>query len=58
MGFGLLPEPVFTAVLRIKGNHDFGSSNLLQQLLARALASGLYQKHLIALRDATRTKRT
>ena len=50
VGFGLMPEPVFTPVLRIKGNHDFGSSNLLQQLLARALASGLYEKHLAALR--------
>ena len=50
VGFGLLPEPVLTTVLRIKGNHDFGSSNLLQQLLARALASGLYQKHLSVLR--------
>ena len=46
VGFGVLPEPVFTAVLRIKGNHDFGTSNLVQQLLARALASGRYQKHL------------
>ena len=36
VGFGFLPEPVFTTVTRIKGNHDFGTSNLLQQLLARA----------------------
>jgi len=50
VGFGLIPEPVLTTVLRIKGNHDFGSSNLLQQLLARALSSGCYEKHLIALR--------
>jgi 2-aminoadipate transaminase len=50
VGFGILPEPVFTAVLHIKGNHDFGSSNLLQQLLSRALSSGLYEKHLVALR--------
>jgi 2-aminoadipate transaminase len=51
VGFGLLPEPILTTVLRIKGNHDFGSSNLLQQLLARALASGLYEKHLVVLRQ-------
>ena len=50
VGFGLMPELVLTTVLRIKGNHDFGSSNLLQQLLAHALASGLYEKHLAALR--------
>jgi 2-aminoadipate transaminase len=50
VGFGILPEPVFTAVLGIKGNHDFGTSNLLQQLLARALASDRYEKHLDDLR--------
>lgn len=50
VGFGLLPEPVFTAVARIKGNHDFGTSNLLQQLLARALETGAYEKHLPGLR--------
>lgn len=50
VGFGCLPEPVFTAVTRIKGNHDFGTSNLLQQLLARALASGRYDRHLRLLR--------
>lgn len=50
VGFGLLPEPVLTAVLHIKGNHDFGSSNLLQQLLARALDSGRYEAHLDTLR--------
>ena len=49
VGFGFLPEPVLTAVLRIKGNHDFGSSNLLQQLLARALASGRYEARLPVL---------
>ena len=51
VGFGLLPKAVFTPVLRIKGNHDFGSSNLLQQLLARALGSDLYERHLAVLRN-------
>jgi len=46
LGFGLLPEPLFTAVQRIKGNHDFGSANLLQQILASALASGQYEQHV------------
>ncbi|HEX5399833.1 MAG TPA: PLP-dependent aminotransferase family protein, partial [Verrucomicrobiae bacterium] len=50
VGFGVLPEPVFTAVLRIKGNHDFGTANLLQQLLARALASGEYDRHVAKIR--------
>ncbi len=51
VGFGILPEPVFTAVLRIKGNHDFGTANLLQQLLTTALASGAYDRHLVQLRQ-------
>jgi 2-aminoadipate transaminase len=51
VGFGILPEPLFTAVLRIKGNHDFGTSNLLQQLMARVLASGRYARHVRALQQ-------
>lgn len=50
VGFGFLPEPLFTAVTRIKGNHDFGTSNLLQQLLARALKTGAYERHLAVVR--------
>lgn len=50
VGFGFLPEPVYTAALRLKGNHDFGSSNLLQQLLAAALGSGVYDQHVVRLR--------
>lgn len=50
VGFGVLPEPVLTAVTRIKGNHDFGTANLLQQTLARAIASGRYDRHLGELR--------
>ncbi len=49
VGFGILPEPVYTAVARIKGNHDFGTSNLPQQVLVRAITSGIYEKHLTAL---------
>ncbi len=50
IGFGLVPAPVLQVLLRIKGNHDFGSSNLLQRLLARAISSGSYGRHLEELR--------
>ena len=50
VGFGILPEPVYAAVLRIKGNHDFGTANLLQHLLARALATKLYDRHVAKIR--------
>ena len=49
VGYGVLPEPVFTAVKHIKGNHDFGTANLLQQLFVRALASGLYGQQVARL---------
>lgn len=50
VGFGVLPRELFPVVLRLKGNHDFGTSNLLQQLLVGALDSGLYEQHLSVLR--------
>jgi len=49
VGFGILPEPVYTAAIRIKGNHDFGTSNLPQQLVAHAIKSGRYERHLTEL---------
>jgi 2-aminoadipate transaminase len=49
VGYGILPKPLFTAVKHIKGNHDFGTSNLLQHLVARALASGIYRRHVARL---------
>ncbi|MDP6035419.1 MAG: aminotransferase class I/II-fold pyridoxal phosphate-dependent enzyme, partial [Verrucomicrobiota bacterium] len=38
------------AALRVKGNHDFGTTNLLQQLITRALTSGAYEEHVQQLR--------
>jgi 2-aminoadipate transaminase len=56
VGFGLLPQPVRDVVLRIKGNHDFGSPSLLQHLLATAIESGAYTRHLAQLRECYRRK--
>jgi 2-aminoadipate transaminase len=49
VGFARLPEPLLTVVTRLKGNHDFGTANLLQQLVCLALATGKYDTHLEAL---------
>ncbi|HYE32818.1 MAG TPA: PLP-dependent aminotransferase family protein [Methylomirabilota bacterium] len=46
VGFGILPPDVFEIVTRIKGNHDFGTSHLLQQILLKALSSGQYSSHV------------
>lgn len=56
VGFGLAPEDLFPAVMRIKGNHDFGTSNLPQQILREALSSGVYETHVQALRVRYGTK--
>ncbi len=50
VGFGVLPEPLLTIVTRIKGNHDFGSANILQQILKRSMISCRYRGHLENLR--------
>ena len=46
VGFASLPPSLLDVVRRIKGNHDFGTSNLLQQILAEALESGIYDRHI------------
>jgi len=50
IGYGLVPEPLFSVVRRIKGNHDFGSASLLQSLLARAVIQGDYGEHVRLLK--------
>jgi 2-aminoadipate transaminase len=57
LGYGILPAALMRAVLRSKGNHDFGSSNFLQTILARALAEGVYERHLPKIAESYRRKR-
>ena len=56
-GYALLPRDLAGVVLNLKGNHDFGSSNLAQHLLSRLIASGAYARHVEKLRGVYRTKR-
>ncbi len=56
-GFGVLPETVLTPVLRQKGNHDFGSSNLNQMILSRAIERGDYDAHVARVRAGYRAKK-
>ena len=56
VGYGLLPAPLYEVVYRIKGNHDFGTSSLLQHLLVSAMQSGDYEKHLEVLHRRYRAK--
>lgn len=57
-GYSVLPRDLVGPVLRQKGNHDFGSSNFNQHLLANIMASGQYDRHVAHLRDVYRTKLT
>jgi 2-aminoadipate transaminase len=56
-GYGFLPRELVTPLLRLKGNHDFGSNNLTQHLLDRLLETGAYDRHVTELCRVYRDKR-
>lgn len=56
-GFGVLPEPLIRPVLDLKGNHDFGSSNLHQMTLARLIDDGGCGRQVERLKGLYRRKR-
>jgi 2-aminoadipate transaminase len=56
-GYGLLPRELVAPLLRLKGNHDFGSNNFTQHLLDRLLENGAYDRHLADLCRVYRAKR-
>ena len=51
VGYGLLPVALVEKIGLLKDNHDFGTANLSQHLLARALGAGTYAKHVTLLRQ-------
>jgi len=56
-GFSVLPRGLMDPVLNLKGNHDFGSTNLAQHLLHHMIASGAYAEHVQELQRTYRTKK-
>jgi len=56
-GYALLPRDLVEPVLAQKGNHDFGSNNLSQHLLLKAMQTGAYDKHVKVLRQVYASKR-
>jgi 2-aminoadipate transaminase len=56
-GYGVLPVSLVEPVLRLKVNHDFGSSNFIQVLIDRLIAEGTYARHTARLVDVYRGKR-
>ncbi|GBD34968.1 2-aminoadipate transaminase [bacterium HR36] len=57
LGYGFLPRELMPVVLRIKGNHDFGSANLVQHAALQSLRSGDYTRHVQQLVQHYRRKR-
>lgn len=57
LGWGYIPTPLYTAMMRQKGNQDFGSSNLAQNICAKALELSEFDKQNELLRDRYRAKR-
>jgi 2-aminoadipate transaminase len=58
IGYGILPRELMDAILYLKGNHDFGSTNLNQRLVERVLSDGSYDRHVSRLRDLYERKCT
>ena len=56
-GYGILPESLVEPVLRLKGNHDFGTANFDQRILEHLMADGSYDRHVEGLVALYRRKR-
>ncbi|MGE3818209.1 MAG: PLP-dependent aminotransferase family protein [Isosphaeraceae bacterium] len=56
-GYGVLPLPLVEPILRLKGNHDFGSSNFNQILIDRLMRDGSYDRQIQTLQAVYRRKR-
>jgi 2-aminoadipate transaminase len=56
-GYALMPNELIEPLLRIKGNHDFGSNNLSQHVLYTLMKNGSYASHVEYLRAVYRRKR-
>lgn len=57
VGLGVLPNKLVKPVLDLKGNEDFGSTHLSQNIVATVLKSGDYQEHVAGLERSYRKKR-
>ena len=50
VGYGLLPRELIEKIGLLKDNLDFGTANMSQHLVYRAMTSGLYDRHVQVLR--------
>lgn len=57
VGYGVVPLELISALSDRKGNEDFGSAHFNQQVIARAMESGVYDLHVQQVRTAYKIKR-
>lgn len=56
VGYGILPEDLVGPACNLKGNLDFGSPNLAQQLMTVVLEDGLFEGQVATLRQTYQVK--
>jgi 2-aminoadipate transaminase len=56
-GYALMPSDLIEPIIRLKGNHDFGSSNFSQHILNNLMETSAYHRHVEYLRTVYRPKR-
>ena len=57
VAYGIVPKDLVTPIHDVKGNFDFGSPNLSQQIVAEVLRDGSYEAHVNSLRQSYAVKR-
>ncbi|WCN39621.1 PLP-dependent aminotransferase family protein [Aneurinibacillus uraniidurans] len=58
IGWVVAPSPVIRRLADIKMQTDYGSSAFSQEIVAHWISSGLYEKHLIKLREQLKRRAT
>jgi 2-aminoadipate transaminase len=57
VAYGIVPKDLVTPIHDVKGNFDFGSPNLSQQIVAEVLRDGSYESHVGSLCQSYTVKR-
>jgi 2-aminoadipate transaminase len=56
-GYAIVPRDLVAPLCNLKGNHDFGSTNLAQHVVSELMATGAYHRHVARLRTVYQSKR-
>ena len=57
VGVGVLPQELIKPICDLKGNEDFGSTHLSQNIVADVIRQGSYKTHVAGLLNSYRIKR-